>query len=224
MVHRRWPARRRSGHAEHRRLLVLRSARRGDEVIQHRPLNCRLDNRPAVLDIFNRTTGSALMKHRSLLLKLAVGSDRLRRLGNRRPHSGQLCLSDLHRLDGGAGPDDFRWLASSWPMPKPLGRLLSGVAISAVAGIGLGLWIGLSARFDWLFSPIFVVMQAAPLAALIPDSRDGLRHRADIQGLRRLHHGDAGDRAEHRRRGPQHARLDEGNGDSPSWRRTATCC
>jgi NitT/TauT family transport system permease protein len=35
-------------------------------------------------------------------------------------------------------------------------------------GIGTGLWIGLSSRFDWLFSPIFIVMQAAPLAALIP--------------------------------------------------------
>jgi len=35
-------------------------------------------------------------------------------------------------------------------------------------GIGLGLWIGLSEKFDWLFSPIFIVMQSAPLAALIP--------------------------------------------------------
>ncbi|MEZ5923800.1 MAG: ABC transporter permease subunit [Hyphomicrobiaceae bacterium] len=46
--------------------------------------------------------------------------------------------------------------------------LMVGVAISAVLGIGLGLWIGLSRIFDWLFSPIFVVMQTAPLAALIP--------------------------------------------------------
>ena len=48
---------------------------------------------------------------------------------------------------------------------KPLSL---GVLISAIFGIGLGLWIGLSQRFEWLFSPIFVVMQAAPLAALIP--------------------------------------------------------
>ena len=46
--------------------------------------------------------------------------------------------------------------------------LIVGVAISAILGIGLGLWIGLSKVFDWLFSPIFVVMQTAPLAALIP--------------------------------------------------------
>ena len=51
---------------------------------------------------------------------------------------------------------------------ETLKPLVLGVAISAVLGIGLGLWIGLSARFEWLFSPIFIVMQAAPLAALIP--------------------------------------------------------
>jgi NitT/TauT family transport system permease protein len=51
---------------------------------------------------------------------------------------------------------------------ETLRPLVVGVAISAVLGIGLGLWIGLSKVFDWLFSPIFVVMQTAPLAALIP--------------------------------------------------------
>lgn len=51
---------------------------------------------------------------------------------------------------------------------ETLRPLVIGVAISTFFGIGLGLWIGLSARFEWLFSPIFIVMQAAPLAALIP--------------------------------------------------------
>ena len=51
---------------------------------------------------------------------------------------------------------------------ETLKPLIVGVAISAFLGIGIGLWIGLSERFEWLFSPIFVVMQAAPLAALIP--------------------------------------------------------
>ena len=46
--------------------------------------------------------------------------------------------------------------------------LVIGLVISAFIGIALGLWIGLSSWFDWLFSPIFIVMQAAPLAALIP--------------------------------------------------------
>ena len=51
---------------------------------------------------------------------------------------------------------------------ETLKPLVVGVAISAVLGIAFGLWIGLSKWFDWLFSPIFIVMQAAPLAALIP--------------------------------------------------------
>ena len=51
---------------------------------------------------------------------------------------------------------------------ETLRPLVVGVLISTVLGIGMGLWIGLSKWFDWLFSPIFIVMQAAPLAALIP--------------------------------------------------------
>jgi NitT/TauT family transport system permease protein len=51
---------------------------------------------------------------------------------------------------------------------ETLQPLVVGVAISAVFGIGMGLWIGLSRGFEWLFSPIFIVAQAAPLAALIP--------------------------------------------------------
>ena len=51
---------------------------------------------------------------------------------------------------------------------ETLQPLVVGVPISAVLGIAIGLWVGLSSFFDWLFSPIFIVMQAAPLAALIP--------------------------------------------------------
>ena len=51
---------------------------------------------------------------------------------------------------------------------ETLRPLIIGISISAFAGIIVGLWVGLSQLFDWLFSPIFIVMQAAPLAALIP--------------------------------------------------------
>ncbi len=51
---------------------------------------------------------------------------------------------------------------------ETLKPLAIGILISAFLGIAIGLWIGLSGWFDWLFSPIFIVMQAAPLAALIP--------------------------------------------------------
>ena len=51
---------------------------------------------------------------------------------------------------------------------ETLKPLVVGVLISAILGIGIGMSIGLSRKFDWLVSPIFIVMQTAPLAALIP--------------------------------------------------------
>lgn len=49
-----------------------------------------------------------------------------------------------------------------------LAPLVIGVAISAVLGVGLGLWMGFRRTIEWLGAPVFVVLQAAPMAALIP--------------------------------------------------------
>jgi NitT/TauT family transport system permease protein len=46
--------------------------------------------------------------------------------------------------------------------------LLLGVAISAVLGIILGILMGLSRKAEWLIAPVFIVLQAAPMAALVP--------------------------------------------------------
>ncbi|MDI7862749.1 ABC transporter permease [Rhizobiaceae bacterium n13] len=46
--------------------------------------------------------------------------------------------------------------------------LLLGVAISALFGIGLGVVMGLSEKAEWLLAPVFIVLQAAPMAALVP--------------------------------------------------------
>lgn len=46
--------------------------------------------------------------------------------------------------------------------------LLIGVAVSAVLGIGLGIVMGLSDKAEWLLAPVFIVLQAAPMAALVP--------------------------------------------------------
>ena len=46
--------------------------------------------------------------------------------------------------------------------------LVLGLLISAVFGIGTGVAMGLSRKVEWFASPIFIVAQAAPLAALIP--------------------------------------------------------
>jgi ABC-type nitrate/sulfonate/bicarbonate transport system permease component len=46
--------------------------------------------------------------------------------------------------------------------------MVIGVTISAIAGVLLGLATGLSRSTEWLGIPLFLVLQAAPLAALIP--------------------------------------------------------
>lgn len=46
--------------------------------------------------------------------------------------------------------------------------LVLGLLISASAGIAIGVAMGLNGKIEWLASPIFIIMQAAPLAALIP--------------------------------------------------------
>lgn len=48
---------------------------------------------------------------------------------------------------------------------QPLGI---GVAISAVFGVIIGVGMGLRDELEWFAAPVFIVMQAAPMAALIP--------------------------------------------------------
>ncbi|MGH6860697.1 MAG: ABC transporter permease [Phyllobacterium sp.] len=46
--------------------------------------------------------------------------------------------------------------------------LVLGVLISAFVGIGVGVVMGLSDKAEWLLAPVFIVLQAAPMAALVP--------------------------------------------------------
>ncbi|MEQ8395495.1 ABC transporter permease [Thalassobaculum sp.] len=46
--------------------------------------------------------------------------------------------------------------------------LALGLLISVVVGIALGVTMGLSQPAEWLGSPLFIIAQSAPLAALIP--------------------------------------------------------
>jgi NitT/TauT family transport system permease protein len=46
--------------------------------------------------------------------------------------------------------------------------LVMGVLVSALVGIGLGVAMGLSDKAEWLLAPVFIVLQAAPMAALVP--------------------------------------------------------
>jgi NitT/TauT family transport system permease protein len=51
---------------------------------------------------------------------------------------------------------------------QTLEPLVIGIGVSALAGVAIGVVMGLSRTFQWAWEPVFVVMQAAPMAALIP--------------------------------------------------------
>jgi ABC-type nitrate/sulfonate/bicarbonate transport system permease component len=46
--------------------------------------------------------------------------------------------------------------------------LVLGLAVSAVAGVGFGVAMGLSRTVEWLSLPVVVIAQSAPMAAMIP--------------------------------------------------------
>lgn len=60
---------------------------------------------------------------------------------------------------------DGRMAAAFVETLKPLAL---GVGVSAVFGVVLGVSMGLNRLFQWFWEPIFVVLQASPVAALIP--------------------------------------------------------
>ncbi|HVG81801.1 MAG TPA: ABC transporter permease, partial [Methylomirabilota bacterium] len=65
----------------------------------------------------------------------------------------------------------FRLIADG-SLPKAyvstLQPLLIGVAISAGLGIAIGVMMGLRRPLEWIGAPVFIVLQSAPVAALIP--------------------------------------------------------
>jgi ABC-type nitrate/sulfonate/bicarbonate transport system permease component len=51
---------------------------------------------------------------------------------------------------------------------ETFGPLLVGLALTAVGGVAAGVLMGLSSKGEWLGVPVFVILQAAPSAAIIP--------------------------------------------------------
>ena len=75
------------------------------------------------------------------------------------PPASEVALAILRMTADGSLPAAFA---------ETLQPLALGVAVSAVVGVGLGVVMGLSRFGEWLIAPVFVVLQAAPMAALVP--------------------------------------------------------
>ena len=99
--------------------------------------------------------------------------------------------------------------------------LVVGLAASVIAGVGLGVVMGLNRFAEWLGAPLFIIAQAAPMAALIPMHHLRLWHRPPGQGGDGVHHGHAGDRAEFAKCRPPHADIAAGDGPVVSRPRVA---
>jgi len=52
--------------------------------------------------------------------------------------------------------------------PATFQPLLIGLIISSILGIVCGVFMGLNAKAEWFGAPVFIILQSAPLAALIP--------------------------------------------------------
>ncbi|MDI6809654.1 MAG: ABC transporter permease subunit [Candidatus Eisenbacteria bacterium] len=46
--------------------------------------------------------------------------------------------------------------------------LIIGFIICGIIGVSFGIWMGLSRAMEWLSLPVFVILQAAPMAAVVP--------------------------------------------------------
>ena len=62
----------------------------------------------------------------------------------------------------------WRTAACSKPTLSTVQPLIIGFAICGVIGVGFGIWMGLSRTTEWFSLPIFIILQAAPMAAVVP--------------------------------------------------------
>ena len=55
-----------------------------------------------------------------------------------------------------------------WAYVETLQSMIIGVTLCAVLAVAFGIGMGLSRKLEWFSLPVFVILQAAPMAAIIP--------------------------------------------------------
>jgi ABC-type nitrate/sulfonate/bicarbonate transport system permease component len=75
------------------------------------------------------------------------------------PPFSKTLMALLHMIADGSLPKAYF---------STLQPLVIGIVLCSIAGIGFGIGMGLSRTIEWFSLPIFIILQAAPMAAIIP--------------------------------------------------------
>jgi NitT/TauT family transport system permease protein len=115
---------------------------------------------PGARNGMTRAARTWLLRAGSIVLVLAIWE-----LGGRIPVSLTFpTFTDTAGAFGGMLADGTFARAYS----ETIGPLLVGVALTGIGGVAAGMAMGLSPKAEWLGVPVFVILQAAPSAAIIP--------------------------------------------------------
>jgi NitT/TauT family transport system permease protein len=105
-------------------------------------------------------TRTSLLRAGSIILVLAIWE-----IGGRIPVSLTFPSFTATAAAFGGMLADGTFLAA---YSETVGPLLVGVALTGLGGIAAGVVMGLSPKAEWLGVPVFVILQAAPSAAIVP--------------------------------------------------------
>lgn len=116
--------------------------------------------RPGAWGGLSPAAGTALLRAGSIVLVLAIWE-----LGGRIPVALTFpSFTETAAAFGGMLADGTFLRAYS----ETTGPLVVGITLTALGGVAAGVAMGLSPKAEWLGVPVFVILQAAPSAAIVP--------------------------------------------------------
>ena len=127
-------------------------------------------------------------------------------MGNSRPHTSQLCVSDIYRIDERAGTHDRRRhpVAGLCRNPEATGNRRTDISIHRHCAWAVD-WVKPLVRLVVL--PCFYRDAGGSTGSTHSTAGHDVRHWPDFQSICRVHHGDAGNCAAHSRCRAQYANI-----------------